>query len=105
MSEYHVASFIVRCHGQDLNSTLRRISDVEGAEVHHYDDSGKIIMTAEGNRHKDISIIIDIIRDYTEVVDVAAVYHEYTNEFDTDEIQNTTINITQAPFLDTENIL
>jgi nitrate reductase NapAB chaperone NapD len=50
---------------------------MDGAQVHDHDPMGKIIVTAEGETHRQISIITDNIRDMQHVVDVAAVYHEY----------------------------
>lgn len=78
MSEYHVASFIVRCHGNYLDSIVAQIQKMQGAEVHDQDVMGKIIVTAEGQTHRTISNITEQIRDMAHVVDVAAVYHEYT---------------------------
>lgn len=77
MSEYHVASFIVRCRRKYLASIVSQIQSLEGAEVHDQDPMGKIIVTAEGNTHRNISNITEQIRDMAHVVDVAAVYHEY----------------------------
>lgn len=77
MSEYHVASFIVRCHHKYLDSIVEKIQLIKGADVHHRDPMGKIIVTAEGETHRTITNITDQIRDMAHVVDVAAVYHEY----------------------------
>jgi nitrate reductase NapD len=77
MSEYHVASFIVRCRRKHLESIINTIQAIDGAEVHEKDPVGKIIVTAEGKNHRAISLITEQIRDMDHVVDVAAVYHEY----------------------------
>jgi len=78
MKEYHVASFIVRCHGEYLVNVISDIEKISGAQIHEQDPLGKIIVTAEGYSHKQISHITEEIRDMTHVVDIAAVYHEYT---------------------------
>jgi nitrate reductase NapD len=80
MSEYHVASFIVRCRRKYLNSIVDNIEKLHGAEVHDQDPMGKIIVTAEGETHRTISNLTEQIRDMAHVVDVAAVYHEYAPE-------------------------
>lgn len=80
MSEYHIASFIVKCHGKYLNAITFAIGEIQGAEVHEQDPIGKLIVTAEGATHKNISNITEQIRDMTHVADVAAVYHEYTSD-------------------------
>lgn len=77
MSEYHVASFIVRCHSKHIDIVLLGIKQIPGAEVHEHDPMGKVIVTAEGETHRAISNITEQIRDMPQVVDVAAVYHEY----------------------------
>ncbi len=77
MNEFHIASFIVRCHGKHLDTVVSSIEKIAGAEVHEQDPLGKIIVTAEGGSHKQISHITEEIRDMSHVVDVAAVYHEY----------------------------
>jgi nitrate reductase NapD len=77
MSEYHVASFIVRCRRKYLISVMDEIQAIDGAEIHEHDPMGKIIVTAEGETHRAIFNITEHIRDIVHVVDVAAVYHEY----------------------------
>jgi|GEM_PF-5460008 len=80
MGEYHVASFIVRCRRKHLETVIQRIQEIEDAEVHEHDPAGKVIVTAEGEFHREISTITEQIRDMSHVVDVAAVYHEYEPE-------------------------
>lgn len=82
MKEYHVASFIVRCHGEHLIEVNSSIDQISGAQIHEQDPLGKIIVTAEGHSHKQISHITEEIRDMTHVIDIAAVYHEYTLDED-----------------------
>jgi nitrate reductase NapD len=77
MDEYHVASLIVRCHPHKLEQVWQRISDIDGAEVHASDPSGKLIVTAEGPSAKSIASITEHIWQVTDVVDAANVYHEY----------------------------
>lgn len=82
MSEFHVSSFIVRCHQAHLEHIIASIGSIAGAEVHEHDPMGKIIVTAEGESHRSISNITEQIRDMSHVVDVAAVYHEYAQDTD-----------------------
>ncbi|RDV24504.1 sorbose reductase [Alteromonas aestuariivivens] len=77
MSEYHVASLIVRCRPEQLYTATRELGVIPGAEVHATDISGKIIVTAEGTSQQTIAHISEQMRIVTGVVDVAAVYHEY----------------------------
>jgi nitrate reductase NapAB chaperone NapD len=77
MSEYHIASFIVRCHAGYLETIVTQIQNIVDAEVHDQDPMGKIIVTVEGTTHRAISKITEQIRDMAHVVDLAAVYHEY----------------------------
>ncbi|MGJ8679487.1 chaperone NapD [Paraglaciecola sp.] len=78
MSEYHISSFIVRCHKEHVTKNVEKINQIEGAEVHEFEPTGKLIVTAEGFSHRAVSNITELIRDMPQVVDVAAVYHEYT---------------------------
>ncbi|MCF2947986.1 chaperone NapD [Paraglaciecola aquimarina] len=80
MNEYHISSFIVRCHKQHLIRNVEQINQLEGAEVHEVESTGKLIVTVEGSSHRFISNITETIRDMPEVLDVAAVYHEYTSD-------------------------
>lgn len=77
MSEYHIASFIVRCHPTYLDTIVAQIQNIPDTEVHGQDPMGKIIVTVEGTTHRTISKITEQIRDMAHVVDLAAVYHEY----------------------------
>lgn len=88
MGEFHISSFIVRCHRENLQAVMENISQIKGAEVHDFDPIGKVIVTAEGASHRIISNITEEIRDMTQVVDVAAVYHEYMPD---EEVEGTSI--------------
>ena len=79
MAEYHVASYIIRCHGEVVMQTASAIAQFAGMEVHATDAVGKIIVTVEGTSHRDVANTIEQLRELPEIVDIAAVYHEYTN--------------------------
>ena len=77
MSEYHVASFIVRCHARHLPEVTAQIQQMPGTEVHGQDAKGRVIVTIEGANHGAIADQTEQVRLIPNVVDVAAVYHEY----------------------------
>ena len=79
MSEYHIASYIIRCYGEFVEQTAALIEAINGTEVHAKDANGKMIVTVEGNSHRDVANTVEALREIPHVVDIAAVYHEYTN--------------------------
>ena len=89
MSEYHVASFIVRCHPQCLAEVAAQIGIVNGAEVHGQDAKGTLIVTVEGCGHHDIADRAESIREISNVVDLASVYHEYAPATEEGEFHDT----------------
>lgn len=80
--EYHIASFIAYVLPRDCAAVTQRISTLPGVEVHistdtNADQKGKIVFTVEGEKSQFISRQMDEIRELSEVIMLAPVYHQY----------------------------
>ncbi|WP_111978360.1 chaperone NapD [Algibacillus agarilyticus] len=80
MSEYHVASFIVRTMKADMPSVIDSCNQIEGCEIHGHDGQGKIVVTMEGHSHKHIAKLSDALNQVKNIIDISPVYHEYFDE-------------------------
>lgn len=80
MSEYHVASFIVRAKQKHLVTVIDSCNQIHGCEVHGHDGQAKIVVTLEAASHKEIANLSDHLAAVSQVIDISPVYHEYIDE-------------------------
>ncbi|MEM9304012.1 MAG: chaperone NapD [Pseudomonadota bacterium] len=76
MSDYHVASFVVRVFPGDVPAVNAVIADTEGLEVHAQED-GKLVVTAEASHLGELAALTEQLKDVPGVIDAAPVYHEF----------------------------
>ncbi|WP_048694772.1 chaperone NapD [Catenovulum maritimum] len=85
MSEYHVASFIVRTQQENLVTVIDSCNQIHGCEVHGHDGQAKIIVTLEAANHKEIANLSDQLAAVKQVIDISPVYHEYIDESENED--------------------
>ncbi len=74
MTELHIASFIVRARADAAAEVARRITSLEGAEVHAV-EGGKIIVVVEAPSEHGLADRMDDLRELPDVLMVNLVYH------------------------------
>ena len=74
-NEYHVASFVVYANPEQADSVANHVDGIPGMEV-HASESGKLVVTAEGDHLGRLADQVSELHTVPGVVSVAPVYHE-----------------------------
>jgi len=78
----HIASLLVHARGELLEDVMSGILEQPGAEIAHWDEDGRIIVTLETTSEADIVSSLTDIQLLTGVVSASLVYHQTDGETD-----------------------
>jgi periplasmic nitrate reductase NapD len=70
----HMASAIVLAHADKVQSVKQSLIAVTGVEVHNDGDDGRIIITVESPKYRDVADILLSLRDIEGVLSSELVY-------------------------------
>ncbi|ENY70379.1 NapD protein [Aeromonas diversa CDC 2478-85] len=78
--EYHVSSLLVLTQPAKRHEVAAAVALIEGAEVHAVSDEGKLVVTLEGGRQRQIIEAIDRINAVPSVISAALIYHQFDEQ-------------------------
>ncbi|MBF0379930.1 MAG: chaperone NapD [Magnetococcales bacterium] len=70
----HLASAIVLSHVDKVESVKGRLASMEGIEVHNESNDGRIIITVESPKYRDVADLLLSIKDIEGVLSSELVY-------------------------------
>lgn len=78
--EYHVSSLLVLTQPTRRHEVAGQVATLVGAEVHAVSDEGKLVVTLEGARQREIIEAIDAINAMPGVISAALIYHQFDEQ-------------------------
>lgn len=73
--ETHISSFVVHCRPTTLRNTCLAIDKLQGAETHHPEASGKLVVLLENDDEQSLLDTIAAIEAIDGVLSASLVYH------------------------------
>lgn len=74
--ELHIASFIVHCWPDHLESLKAQIEETEGLEAGAESPEGKLVVVAEGPHQQYLLETMELLESHPGVLECILVYHE-----------------------------
>lgn len=76
IDELHIASFIVHCWPDHLESLKAQIQEIEGLEAGAESPEGKLVVIAEGPDQQYLLETMELLESHPGVLECILVYHE-----------------------------
>ncbi len=80
--KFNVSSLVVLCAPQNIESLWKKINEIEGAECHYKEESGKIIVTLESESIEQEIHLLSRIERIEEVLSAQMIYAYHSTELE-----------------------
>lgn len=72
----HISSLVIRSRPEQTSSVVQQIQDIDDAQVAHFDDLGRIVVTLETPGEEGIVKAMAALHEINGVVSAALTYHQ-----------------------------